>query len=721
MKGVHMILFYEDWEKFPNAIMDTKTKNKSFYVQAIKYKIMGIRNHGFLLSLLNPELQGVDPFDEKNLTRQQKDAIIVEILSNPWYYFREIVKVSLSGGGTSNLLANRANIALIWMFLNHIYTVLIQIRQSGKSLNTDAIKSYALFFGALDTAITFLTNTNKNRHESVERMRSIEKEFPSYLKQISSDDLNNMEKIYIKATKNRYETATGQKSLELAKNIHRGKTSPIRHIDEAAYIPNIKESLGAMLKTGTTADDQAKASGSLYGTIVSTTAGYKDIPHGRFIYNEIYKPSAIFTEQFFDSKNEEELRENVTNQSAGKVCRVLIEMNHRQLGKSDEWLAGKIEDTNSTGNETLTDYFNIWVDSRGKPLIDDDDMKKISESKLSKYNPEISDIEGYMIRWYITEEERLEIIRNNEPIIAGMDTSEALGNDDISLVIISVKTGEVLAAADFNETNTTIFGSFIADLLIKYPSMTLVIERRSTGTSIIDSITPILINKGINPLFRLFNWAVNDMHLSDKHKYIYNELNDAFKNRDRSVFDRHKKLFGFSTSGSGRTARNKLYSETFKAAIKYISATARDIKLINQLLGLKDINGRIDHDPDDHDDMVIGWLLAFWFLKSASNINRYGININNILINIKDVIYKNGEKDVERMLRLKKHNQAMGAISKLTELIMNSRNDLEINESKLLMKRLSAHIDYSNTPNFNIDVHIRKLEADRRLQIRLAS
>lgn len=716
-----MILFKEDWDKYPNAIMDVKTKNKSFYIQAIKYKIMDIDNHGFLLSLLNPDLQGVDPHDEKNLTREQKDAIIVEIMTNPWYYFREILKVSLSGGGSANLAANRGNIALIWMFLNHIYTVLIQIRQSGKSLNTDAIKSYALFFGTLDTAITFLTNTNKNRHESVERMRSIEKTFPSYLKQISSDDLNNMEKIYIKATKNRYETATGQKSLELAKNIHRGKTSPIRHIDEAAYIPNIKESLGAMLKTGTTADDQAKASGSLYGTIVSTTAGYKDTPHGKFIYNDIYKPSAVFTERFFDSKNEEDLRANITKHSIGKVCRVLIEMNHRQLGKTDEWLARKIEDTNSSGNETLTDYFNIWVDSRGKPLIDEDDMKRIAESKLSKYNPEISDIEGYMIRWYISEEERLKLIEDNEPIIAGMDTSEALGNDDISLVIISVKTGEVLGAGTFNETNTTIFGSFVADLLMKYKSMTLVIERRSTGTSIIDSITPILINRGINPLHRLFNWAVNDMHLSDKHRHVYEELLAAFKARDRRVFDRHKKLFGFSTSGSGRTARNKLYSDTFNSAIKYIGATVRDITLINQLMGLKDINGRIDHDPDDHDDMVIGWLLAFWFLKTSSNITKYGININNILINIKTVIYKNGEKDLERMLKIKKHNQAMTAISLLTEKINNSTNDIEVKESKLLMRRVSEHIDYASTPNFNIDVYIQKLDNDKKTMKKMAS
>ena len=97
------------------------------------------------------------------------------------------------------------------------------------------------------------------------------------------------------------------------------------------------------------------------------------------------------------------------------------------------------------------------------------------------------------------------------------------------------------------------------------------------------------------------------------------------------------------------------------------------------------------------------------------------ININNILINIKTVIYKNGEKDLERMLKVKKHNQAMTAISLLTEKINNSTNDIEIKEAKLLMRRVSEHIDYASTPNFNIDVYIQKLDNDKKTMKKMAS
>lgn len=716
-----MILFYQDWFKYPEAIMDTKTKNRSFYLQAIKYKLMGIKNHGWHLALLDPSLQGVDPLDEDNLTSEQKEAIIVEILRNPMYYWREIIQVGSSGGGIGHLQANRGNLALFWLFLNHIFTILIQIRQSGKSLNTDALKSYPLYFGALKTTIAFLVNTNKNRQESLGRIKSFEKSFPKYLKVISSKDIDNMERIGIRETDNWYETSVMQASVEAARGVFRGKTVPIRHIDEGAYILNVEDSLGGMLKTGTTADDHAKAAGSLYGTIFSTTAGFKDTPHGKYVYNELYKPAAVFEESMYDRKDIDDLEKFIRERHLRKELKVLIEMNHRQLGKTDSWLARKIEETMSRGVQTLTDYFNVWSDSKGEPLLSEDDIKKISMSKSVYTDTQIYSMEGYTIRWFITEEERRILKSSGEALVAGMDTSEALGGDDISLVIRKVSTGEVIGAGNYNETNTTIFGMFVAELLIEWTNMTIVIERKSTGVSIIDSIVPILMSKNINPLLRLFNWAVNDMHLSPKHKAVYDELMRAFARRDRTVFDRHKKLFGFSTSGGGRTARNKLYSDTFKSAIKYVGSTVRDGLTISQILDLKNINGRVDHDSDGNDDMVIGWLLSFWLLRSGSNLSQYGMNINRVLISIKETIFKDGEKDLERMKKLTIHNRAMDRITKLTEIVSNSENELEVREAKQVMKKLGKFIDYTQSPSFNIDIHLSKIEQDRRLKIKLAS
>ena len=57
-----MILFLEDWSRYPEAIVDTKTVNQSFIDLAHVYKKMGIKNHYFHLALHDRTLQGVDPF-----------------------------------------------------------------------------------------------------------------------------------------------------------------------------------------------------------------------------------------------------------------------------------------------------------------------------------------------------------------------------------------------------------------------------------------------------------------------------------------------------------------------------------------------------------------------------------------------------------------------------------------------------------------------------------
>ena len=65
-----MILFRSDWMKYPNAIADFQTKNKSFIEMAALLKAMGVKNHTFLLALHDRTLVGVDPFDYANLTHE---------------------------------------------------------------------------------------------------------------------------------------------------------------------------------------------------------------------------------------------------------------------------------------------------------------------------------------------------------------------------------------------------------------------------------------------------------------------------------------------------------------------------------------------------------------------------------------------------------------------------------------------------------------------------
>ena len=138
------ILFVEDWAKYPNAIVNTQTKNKTFLRLASLYKEMGVKNHAFLLALHNPELLNVDPFNP-SITDEEMLMVAIECKQNFWYFVREIVVVP--GGSHDDpirFIANRANMALFWLFFNHIMIILVQPRQTGKSFSTDELMTYLL-------------------------------------------------------------------------------------------------------------------------------------------------------------------------------------------------------------------------------------------------------------------------------------------------------------------------------------------------------------------------------------------------------------------------------------------------------------------------------------------------------------------------------------------------------------------------------------------------
>ena len=109
------ILFESDWGKYPNAIIDYETKNESFLRVAEIFYRMGVSNCAFHLSLLDPDLQGVDPYSE-DLTLLQKAKIVRECKRNFWYYLREVERIPEPGSMVAiPFAANRMNIALYWL------------------------------------------------------------------------------------------------------------------------------------------------------------------------------------------------------------------------------------------------------------------------------------------------------------------------------------------------------------------------------------------------------------------------------------------------------------------------------------------------------------------------------------------------------------------------------------------------------------------------------
>ena len=112
-------------------------------------KKMGVKNHLFMLVLSQPELVGVDPHSP-NLTEEQKHRIAYEAKTNPWYFFRECLRVPSQGGEPVPYELHRANMALIWCFFNSVDTYLTMPRQKGKTVGALGLITAALMFFVKD-------------------------------------------------------------------------------------------------------------------------------------------------------------------------------------------------------------------------------------------------------------------------------------------------------------------------------------------------------------------------------------------------------------------------------------------------------------------------------------------------------------------------------------------------------------------------------------------
>ena len=708
-----MILFLDDWLKFPYAKVHETTKNKSFLEIASKYRTMGVKNHVFPLALIDPRLEFIDPHDP-DIDDHHIGLVVQECKLNPWYFMRECLMVPPQAGlEYSQFLANRGNIALWWLFFNHITTILIQIRQTGKSVTGDGLSVYLMNVRCNNTQINLLTKDDTLRAANIKRIKNMEDGLPFYLKQRTRLDANNTEMITVKTLNNTYLAHVPQASPKAALKVGRGLTSPIFFVDEAPFQPNIEISMPAALTAGTAARELAAKLHEPYGTIITTTAGKKDDRDGRYVYKMV-EESAVWSERFLDCKNTEELEKVIRSNSPKGRLRVNATFNHIQLGKDDEWLKKAIEGAESiTPDEANRDFFNLWTSGSQSSPLSTERLETIKKSQVAPVYDEISKVGGYVTHWFIEKHEIDNFMRNNFCIMT-LDTSDAQGGDDMSLRLTSITSGKTIAVGTFNETNLITFGDFICSWVQRFENFVLLIERKSSGVAIIDLLLRALPAMGINPFKRIFNWVVND---SDENPAKAKEV--LSEHISRVPVTLYKREFGFATSGSGVTSRSSLYSDTFQDAAKKIGHLVADLKTIHQICSLMIINGRVDHPPGEHDDCVITWLLTYWFMTKAKNLHHYGINSKDIL---KDL---NKEKfaqmsTYDRFIE-EEQQKIREEMDYVYECLRTETSDIASYQLENRLRFLNTKLILKETEIYSIDELINNLKDHKRKERHLPS
>jgi hypothetical protein len=716
-----MILFEADWKYYPNAIVDTKTSNKTFLALADKYRQMGIKNYYFMLALHNPKLQGVNPFDP-NLTQEQKIDIFYECKTNPWYYFREVARVPAMAGSIEpvQFRANRGNIGFYWCFFNHITVILIQPRQTGKTIAGDMLSTYIIDIGGNNTKMFLLTKGTDLQTEAIARIKEMRELLPKYIYTKDKKDSDNKTGLDNVQLNNFYLTGVARANQQAANNLGRGLTVPIVHVDEGPFITWIGTTLPALRAAGTEARAIAERNGAYWGTFFTTTAGRRDDRDGAYMYDFVHK-AWMWSEVIFDCRDRADAWKMVDAGSRGRdggasVNAVNMTMSHRQLGKTDQWLYNAIREAGGTREESERDFLNIWNSGSQRSPLTVELNQKIHQSKR---DPEMVDVspQNYLVRWYVSAEQ-LKFLKKNSRLVMGLDSSEAVGKDAIAMVVIDVATLAVVATSTVKFASLFEYTKWLASFLIEHPEIVLIPERKSSGPMIIDMLLTLLPAANVDPFRRIFNTIVDNARSSRKGEEEYMELTStSMSQRDEVFYTERKKAFGFNTD---KAKRDLLYGSILQNAARESHKVIHDQVLVQEILSLTEKNGRIDHSELGHDDHVIAWLMAHWLINAGTNLIHYGIQPTMV----KSALTCGSDEELTPLQRYKEELQKTylmeveELINKLGESDNEAINQLYENRLRFLSKKIEAS---GTVKDFSFDNIIDRVRKEREKKQRLNS
>lgn len=674
-----MILHESDMDLWPDAIYDTKTTNDSFIKYAMLLRRMGVKNYRWCLALTQPELQGVNPHDPTLdfLTRMK---ILHECKVNPWYLIREVVMVK-----GRRYTANRGNMALMWLFFNHIDTFLIQPRQTGKSVAVDFLMIWLIYFSPMrKTTIQLITKDASLRTDNISRIKGFLTDMPQYLFVHSKEDPDNTEELGYAEHDMRFIGKVPRSSPADAEKVGRGATSEVIQFDELPYINHCKIIVQAALGSTTEARALAKEKGTPYGILYTTTAGKIDSRDGRFAY-DLLCGAAKWTEHLYDAGSQLALEEIITNQISSPAPMVNITLSHRQLGKTDEWLWETMARNKAYGDAAERDYLNRWTNGTGTNPISVKQLQRVNASLTEPHYVEITP-ENFVVNWYIPRDEIGRFMSNN-PTVIGLDTSDAIGRDGIDMVIIDPRTMRPIATGSYNQTSIVKWISFFANFMLRHTNTVWIPERKSSAQSIIDGVAEIIFAAGENPFNRIYNTIYQD-----KDRFVNEYTRTQHPVECAKMLDTHKSAFGFNTTAS---SRNLLYVQVLNTILEDASEGILDSKIITQMSGLTIRNGRIDHSTGGHDDSVVAYLLAGWLVLYGKNLELYGITKVSIRTLVENRSQDN-RSPVERM-RDARTDEIKGRIEELIETLTESDSEFAITRAEQEIKYLMGQLGASST------------------------
>ena len=565
-------------------MIHTTTKNNSAKKMYMYFRDSGRKNSTFHLQLFDKNLLNVDPTSD-DLTPELKLRIYNEITINPWYFIREVVR--LDTGGTKLMFEfHRGNIALIWCLLNNLSSYVLWPRQCYKTTSIAILYTWFLYFGTKNTNAILYAITAGQGVKNLGAIRDLKDSLPHWLIAMVHDkkDKENTTDIKSHFTGNWFRTAAAPNSIERAKNANRGFSTQFIWNDEIAFITYISDMMDAIIPSYETVMRIAKANNSYYHKIYSTTAGYLNTDSGQYAFR-VLKDCAEFTEELYDEESLDAIHNYVYESSKNGM--ISLEYMWYDLGKPDNFLEEMSKSYTNSANPQdaiAREILNEWLDvSTSHPLGQKRASVLLNARKKTKQTLLVNGL--YRLKLYV----KLEDIDPRINYIGAMDLSGNLENDFSTLTIIDPRDFGVVATLRTNAYSTTRFTHAIYEIMTNiFTSMVLVAERNNMGGTIIQLIEDLL-------------------------------------GEDESEFRIYYAIDGKPGVHTDAKKRNELYyGSIIRTAVDNHLDRIRDNTILEEMRYLIfNKKGNVDHKSGFHDDQLISYLIALWFLMYATNKDKY--------------------------------------------------------------------------------------------------
>ena len=628
--------------KIGNKYYDFGTKNASFLLTASELKTLGIKNYYFMLEVKFPQLgvQDIDPY-KPDITAEEIGAIITECKKNPWFFFREVSHVVARGLGELPLYLHRAGCAAIWCFMNSIDFHLVQPRQTYKTTVITAIMSYMMLFEYRDCDIPYMHKTEKRCSDNVGLLRDYICALPKYMNPWAKmKHPPGLQSLKYEAHGVSIATESAPKSESVAADKMRGYSLFTWFIDEAEFIPLMKQVIDGSNPTIVQARIAAKAAGIRYCMIYASTPGDLETQAGKDFqhiidntprFNEsmydltddelqaMFEPDLSGTTAVveFDEKGQEKKQEEAP-EPVKPLTMVYIEFDYKQLRKDENYLRAQYLE--AVSKNTIGEYRRGVLLQRFRgadgALFNQEDIEYIQQH-TRRPDHTVFIMKKYTLFIYNHEIKHRDLTSSTPyfdteiPYLIGIDIAGARGpGDNTAIVITNPYTLEVCGELKSPYIGLLDLMKIIIALAEMIPKGIFCPETNNNGTSLIDLVqeTPLAARFYKDPRKNLQdNVLIQDTKEQIEIKHKANE----------------KRQIGTFVTQKVREAMFDLlkryihdYRELF-----YTEFLVQDICNL-----VRDKNGKILAAAGEHDDVVMAYNHTIYVLNYGYDLTRYGID-----------------------------------------------------------------------------------------------